>query len=111
MMESSEFIQIGNRRIALTSCLSWQQLKYSDTPVCEKLTVIALLKTYPELTSRKISELSNIERTSVTRALRQLEDEKIIVASSVKECPTTKKAVRWYSLANRSIDNTKTLFD
>ena len=110
-MSLSDSIQIGKRRVAITSILSWHQYQYTDGPTHEKLAVIALLKTFPEMTSRMISEKSGIERTSTTRCLRQLEDEKAIKVIKVKPCPHTGKLVRWYGLASRIIEDSNLLFE
>lgn len=111
MMSLSDSIQIGKRRVAIGSILSWHQYQYTDGPTHGKLAVIALLKTFPEMTSRMISDKSGIERTSLVLFLRQLEDEKAIKVMRVKPCPSTGKVVRWYGLSSRDIGNTNTLFD
>lgn len=104
----SEHVLISGRRIALTSVLSWTQLQFSGKTVHEKLQVIGLLKTFPEMTSRQIAEKTSIERTSVTRCLRQLEDDSIVKVSQIKSCPTTGKMVRWYALMS-NVDSAATL--
>lgn len=110
-MSTANSIKIGKRRVALTQIISWQQMKYSDKPHHEKLQVVAILKSFQPQTSREIAEKSKIERTSVTRCLRQLEDENAIKVAKVDACKTTGKLVRYYSLMGHEVSVIRTLFD
>ena len=99
LMSVTDSIKVNGRRVALTSVISWRQMQSTERPKSEKLVIVGILKSFPEMTSRHITELSGIERTSVIRAIRYLQDEGVIRVSRVGACPTTGKQVRFYALA------------
>jgi hypothetical protein len=87
--------------VALTSKMSYRELIESGQKVRETDYVYSLLKEVDEpITSREISRLSEIERTSITRIFHDLIEDKLIKISKCDKCPITNRTVHFYTVRN-----------
>ena len=110
-MQVIKKINIRGRQVPLTQLLSWDALQLSNKPHSDKVKVIAALNKFGSLTSRKLSTITRLERTNVTRLLKDLEDEKIVTVQKVERCPITDRMVGWYGIiSDESNDLQQELF-
>ncbi len=100
LQQTSLFSQHEDRkhRTTYTQKVSFAQFKASGKGETEKEKVLALLRQQPPLTSRQIAGILGVERTNITRTLRDLIDEGKARVAMLDKCPTTGKKVQHYSL-------------
>ncbi|MBX9853721.1 MAG: hypothetical protein K2X86_18410 [Cytophagaceae bacterium] len=64
----------------------------------QKVRILNLIRKKGPCSSRILSQLSGIERSSITNLLYKLENNKIVKVGCRKECKTTGKLVKFYVL-------------
>lgn len=110
MGQDSQKISIRGKMIPLTQLVSWDLLKYDPKKADEKILVIAAVKKFGPQTSRSLTRLTGLERTNITRLLRDLEGEKILHVCKVDRCPHTKRPVQFYDVLEEKPAQQQTLF-
>lgn len=88
-------------RTTVTSRISFKQLNESGQRETEKKRVFDLLLQSEPLTSRQVARMLKVERTNITRTIRDLMDTALIGVKSIAKCETTGKKVQYYT----AIDN------
>lgn len=85
---------------AATSREAFASVIRSGQTQCERETVYQAITDNQPITSRRLSEVTRIERTNITRSLYDLlrEQPARIRIAYVDRCPTTQKRVKYYSL-------------
>ncbi|MEO1258848.1 MAG: hypothetical protein AAFZ15_08615 [Bacteroidota bacterium] len=99
MANIAENIPIRGKSIALTSIKSNSLNLLDGRYKPEQAQVLALLRDKIPRTSRQIAAALDKERTNITRSLYDLTNSNKIIISKVAPCPTTKRLVRYYNLA------------
>lgn len=92
-------------RTAYTSRISFKELNESGQRVKEWQKVLELLSSCTPLTSRQIAYMLEVERTNITRTLRDLLDEGQIKVAYLDKCKTTGKKVQYYTAKNCNKSN------
>ena len=94
-----ENITIGGKQIATTAIKSYHSKEVKEKiPKQEKL-VLDYLNKIKEANSRQIAKALDIERTSVTRTIYNLQYKQgLVVITKEDKCPITSREVRWYAL-------------
>ena len=87
----------GKHKAAETSIEAWKIINERGQPQREKAKVYAILDRLQPVTSRKLSEELNIERTNITRTLKDLETAGFIKIACKAKCPTSGMNVYHYS--------------
>lgn len=90
------------RAVAITSIWSYIDLINSGQPIQENKRVLVTLHRNPPLTSRKISRLTGIERTNITRVLYDLQKLNLVEVDKFDQCNITGKKVKYYRLKGTS---------
>jgi predicted transcriptional regulator len=86
------------RNVADTSRECFNQIKKEGQLKKEAEIVLQLISDHQPITSRRISYLTKIERTNITRSLYDLEAIGRIKHPVTDKCPVTNKRVRFYTL-------------
>ena len=85
-----------------TQVASWAEvLKQGLLSQQESKVITYLLQTSGGRSSRQIAHFTKIERTSITRTLRNLLDKAAIYVIKIDVCPDTGKKVQFYDLSYR----------
>ena len=87
---------------ASTSRESFKKLNQSGQRQREKVIVLETIQNHQPVTSRMLSSLTGIERTSATRTLYDLlhDVQPPIKEAFISKCQITKKSVKYYTLIN-----------
>jgi predicted HTH transcriptional regulator len=91
-------------RTTYTQRLSFEELNQSGQRITEQQKVFQLLANCHAMNSRQIFHRLKVERTNITRSLRDLLDQGKIKIACLAKCPTTGKKVQYYT-ALESIKN------
>lgn len=67
----------------------------------QTLSVIKYLQTVDDASSRKLAEKLNIERSSITRTLHNLEKKGSVIVTRKDRCPISKREVRFYGIKKK----------
>jgi hypothetical protein len=97
-----EFIPVWKHNTAITSRESYQELLNTNKLIDQKKAIYQAISIHQPITSRRLSQITGQERSSVCRSLYDLMNE---ITPSIKECfigrcPITKRNVKHYSLIN-----------
>ena len=87
----------GKHKAAETSIEAWKIINERGQPQREKARVYAILDQLQPVTSRKLSETLKIERTNITRTLKDLVTAGIIKIACKAKCPFSGMTVYHYS--------------
>ena len=87
----------GKRKVAETSIEAWKIINERGQPQREKARVYAILEKLQPVTSRKLSEALKIERTNITRTLKDLETAGLIKIACKAKCLSSGMTVYHYS--------------
>ncbi len=90
--------------------MSWEALQIDPKRHTDRVKALAAIRKFGPVTSRKLSTIIGLERTNVTRQLRDLEDDGLIYVSKVAKCPTTGYTVQHYSIIGDEPDPQQELF-
>lgn len=82
---------------------SWELTKAAHTPSRQEAKILEHLSWHGPMTSRDISDVTGIERTSVVRALKALVDARQVDDSMEIRCPVTGRNVTEYRIMPRSL--------
>lgn len=91
--------------VADTSIESWHIIQADGQPQREKEAVYAILQEIQPATSRMISTALGIERTNITRSLKDLENDHKIKVAFTAPCKITGRRVYHYTLIDWSPAN------
>ena len=96
---TGENIAIKGKQIATTSIKSYHSEEVKKKiPKQEKL-VLDYLSKIKEANSRQIAKALDIERTSITRTIYNLQYKQgLVIITKEDQCPITSRQVRWYAL-------------
>jgi predicted ArsR family transcriptional regulator len=101
-------VKIPNRRqfhnASLSQLLSWLIFKISPQRRTQEKRVLIYLSD-KAANSRQLSTDLKIDRTSMTRTLRDLEDYGLVKVESIRKCPTTHRLTQFYTLSNDASAN------
>lgn len=82
---------------------SWKEYNNNGNRLSQKKRAeLYLINTQKAVTSNMLSDLLNLDRTNITRILKDLEKENRIYIAHRAKCPKTGRKVRWYR-ANPSL--------
>lgn len=86
-------------KVAETSVMAWREINKTGQVRREKDLALALfIKLNSPLTSRNLSNITNIERSSCCRIINELVKESKLEISHRAKCGITKKEVHYYKL-------------
>ena len=94
------FVNVRGKQISLTKLSSFQQWNESGKKESQEIRTLVFLNTVPSATSRQIAKALQVERTSITRILANLQQKKEIKVLKIDKCPITAKKVNWYALTS-----------
>ncbi len=89
-------VRIKGREVPLTQIYSWRLIQLTDRVIHEKEKLLAALKEFGPMSSRQLSRITGIERSSINRTVKNLENEGVIKVHYIDKCATTGKPVRHY---------------
>ena len=87
----------GKRKVAETSIEAWKIIHERGQTQRKKARVYAILDQLQPVTSRKLSETLKIERTNITRTLKDLVIAGILKIACKAKCPFSGMTVYHYS--------------
>lgn len=112
MCEFTKKIRVRGKEVPVTQLMSWQHYQLSDKQHSDVIKALAAIKEFQPITSRKLSNITGLERSNITRVLKDLENDGIIHVSKIAKCPTTNRHVGWYAIDDRpEVIEEPSLFD
>jgi hypothetical protein len=85
-------------KVSETSKKAWREINEEGIPLTQKLVVLAELSKIQPATSRKMTDHTKFERSSITRSFNDLVEEGKAKIVFVTKCPHSGRSVQWYGL-------------
>src|SRR5262245_22128663 len=89
------------RKNATTSRQSLKLVNESGQRLREKEVILKAIATHQPVTSRYLSDVTQIERSNITRGIADLEDDtpSLIRVAMIDKCPITRRRVKYYAVS------------